>query len=198
MDLGKRFFDLFFSLLGLIILSPILCFISLWILVDSKGSVFYRQERIGLGEVPFRIYKFRTMFVGSDQKGLLTIGDKDNRVTQVGQFLRKTKLDEMPQLINVLKGEMSFVGPRPEVKKYVDMYTVEQRAIFQVRPGITDVASIEYMDEVEVLAKSVDPEKTYIEEIMPHKLALNLDYLKRRNLFTDIGLILKTVLKMFR
>ncbi len=198
MDLGKRFFDLFFSLLGLIILSPILCFISLWILVDSKGSVFYRQERIGLGEVPFRIYKFRTMFVGSDQKGLLTIGDKDNRVTQVGQFLRKTKLDEMPQLINVLKGEMSFVGPRPEVKKYVDLYTVEQRAIFQVRPGITDVASIEYMDEVEVLAKSVDPEKTYIEEIMPHKLALNLAYLKRRNLFTDIGLIIKTVLKMFR
>jgi lipopolysaccharide/colanic/teichoic acid biosynthesis glycosyltransferase len=198
MDLGKRFFDLFFSLLGLIILSPILCFISLWILVDSKGSVFYRQERIGLGEVPFRIYKFRTMFVGSDQKGLLTIGDKDNRVTQVGQFLRKTKLDEMPQLINVLKGEMSFVGPRPEVKKYVDLYTVEQRAIFQVRPGITDVASIEYMDEVEVLAKSAHPEKTYIEEIMPHKLALNLAYLKRRNLFTDIGLIIKTVLKMFR
>jgi lipopolysaccharide/colanic/teichoic acid biosynthesis glycosyltransferase len=194
----KRLFDIIFSFFGLLFSSPILILLSIWIKLDSKGCVFYRQERIGKKEVPFRIFKFRTMFVGSDQKGLLTIGDKDNRVTQVGQFLRKTKLDELPQLINVMKGEMSFVGPRPEVKKYVDLYTVEQRAIFQVRPGITDVASIEYMDEVEVLAKSEHPEKTYIEEIMPHKLALNLAYLKRRNLFTDIGLIFKTVFKIVR
>lgn len=194
----KQLFDIFFSFLGLMFTSPILLTISIWIKFDSKGSVFFRQERIGKNEVPFRIFKFRTMYVGSDKKGLLTIGDKDSRVTKSGQFLRKTKLDELPQLINVLLGDMSFVGPRPEVKKYVDFYTVEQKAIFQVRPGITDVASIEYMDEVEVLAKSEYPEKTYIEEIMPHKLALNLAYLKRRNLFTDIGLIFKTLFKIVR
>jgi len=194
----KRLFDIIFSLFGLLLTFPILIIISIWIKLDSKGKVFYRQERIGKNEVPFSIYKFRTMYEGSDKKGLLTIGNKDNRVTKVGLLLRKTKLDELPQLINVLLGEMSFVGPRPEVKKYVDLYTVEQRAIFQVRPGITDVASLEYIDEVEVLAKSDNPEKTYIEEIMPHKLALNLAYLKRRNLFTDIGLIFKTVFKIVR
>ena len=184
--------------MGLLILSPLFILLSIFIVLDSKGPIFFRQERIGKNEVPFRIFKFRSMYVDSDKKGLLTIGDKDNRVTRIGQFLRKTKLDELPQLINVLLGDMSFVGPRPEVKKYVDLYSTEQKNIFKVRPGITDVASLEYIDEVELLAKSNDPEKTYIDEIMPHKLSLNLDYLKNRTLLSDIVLMIRTVLKMVR
>lgn len=194
----KRLFDLIFSFFGLLVISPLLLIIAIIIKIDSKGKILYRQERIGKNEIPFKILKFRTMYEGSDKKGLLTIGNSDKRVTAFGRFLRKHKIDELPQLINVLKGEMSFVGPRPEVKKYVDMYTNEQREILKVRPGITDVASLEYIDEVEVLAQVGDPEKAYIEVIMPHKIDMNKKYLEHRNLWTDFQLIFRTVFKMFR
>lgn len=194
----KRLFDLIFSFFGLLVISPLLLIIAILIKIDSKGKILYRQERIGKNEISFKILKFRTMYEGSDKKGLLTIGNSDKRVTAFGRFLRKTKLDELPQLINVLKGEMSFVGPRPEVKKYVDLYTNEQREILKVLPGITDVASLEYIDEVEVLAQVGDPEKAYIEVIMPHKIDMNKKYLEHRNLWTDFQLIFRTVIKMFR
>jgi len=194
----KRVFDIVFSALGLLVLLPFFLLVALLIKLDSKGPVFYLQERIGKGGKPFKIFKFRTMVVDADKKGLLSLGKKDSRITKVGVFLRKTKFDELPQLINVLKGDMSFVGPRPEVKKYTDLYTPEQREVLQVRPGITDYASLEYIDEEQLLGASDDPEKTYIEEIMPHKIRLNKEYLANRSFFSDIKLIFMTVFKMFR
>ena len=173
-----RLFDILFSALGLIILSPVFVVLYLLIRIESKGGAFYIQERIGKDGQPFGLYKFRTMHIGSDSEGLLTIGDHDNRITHIGYFLRKTKIDELPQLLNVVKGDMSLVGPRPEVRKYVDMYTDEQRKVLSVRPGITDYASIEYANENELLSKTDNPDRVYIEEVMPNKLKLNMKYLE--------------------
>jgi lipopolysaccharide/colanic/teichoic acid biosynthesis glycosyltransferase len=193
----KRLFDIFSSLFGLIILSPFLFIISICILISSRGGIFYRQTRVGKNGKDFRLWKFRTMKPGSDKKGLLTVGGRDPRVTGIGYFLRKYKLDEFPQLINVLAGEMSLVGPRPEVRKYVDMYSPEQIHVLDVKPGITDYASIEYSNENELLAKSADPEKTYIEEVMPAKLKLNMKYIEEKSFWTDMKIIFKTVFKIF-
>ncbi len=173
-----RFFDIIFSALGLIVLSPVFAAICLKIKAGSKGDCFYIQERIGKDGKPFGLYKFRTMRIGADSEGLLTVGEHDARITRVGYFLRKTKMDELPQLWNVLKGDMSLVGPRPEVRKYVDLYTDEQRKVLSVRPGITDYASIEYVNENELLSKAEEPDRTYIEEVMPDKIKLNMRYLE--------------------
>ena len=173
-----RLFDIFFSALGLIILFPFFVVFYLLIRIESKGGAFYIQERIGKNGKPFGLYKFRTMRVGSDTEGLLTVGERDSRITRIGYILRKNKIDELPQLLNVLKGDMSLVGPRPEVRKYTDLYTEEQRKVLNVRPGITDYASIEYVNENELLSKADDPERMYIEEAMPDKIKLNMKYLK--------------------
>jgi len=194
----KRLFDIVMSLIGLIILLPFFMLIAIWILLDSRGGVFYRQSRVGKNGIDFHLWKFRSMRPDSDQKGLLTVGGRDPRITRSGYFLRKYKLDELPQLINVLSGDMSFVGPRPEVRKYVDLYSAEQRKVLEVRPGITDLASLEYFEENELLARSSDPEKTYIEEIMPAKLKLNLQYIARANFGTDVGMIVRTVGRIFK
>jgi lipopolysaccharide/colanic/teichoic acid biosynthesis glycosyltransferase len=171
--------------------------ISLLILADSKGGIFYTQVRIGKNLKPFKLYKFRSMYTNADKKGLLTVGNRDNRITKTGYYLRKYKLDEIPQLINVLIGNMSFVGPRPEVEKYVKMYNEEQLKVFKVKPGITDWASITYINENELLKKSSEPEKTYIEEIMPAKLLLNLSYVNHNNIFVDIKIIWRTIKAIF-
>ncbi len=192
----KRCFDIFLSFIGLITLSPVFILLSLIILLDSKGGVFYRQIRVGKNGVDFKLYKFRSMRTGSDAKGLLTVGGRDNRITRSGYLIRKYKLDELPQLINVLIGDMSLVGPRPEVRKYVNLYTNEQQKVLSVKPGITDYASIQYSNENDLLAKSADPEKTYIEEIMPHKLVLNMRYINEIGVLTDIKIILKTIKKI--
>lgn len=189
----KRGFDFIVSLIGLAILCPVLLVIALLVKIDSKGPVFFKQTRVGKNGKDFQILKFRTMIVDAEKKGLqITVG-KDNRITKVGLFLRKYKLDELPQLINVLKGEMSFIGPRPEVPKYVAMYDEMQKRILKVRPGITDLASIEYRNENEVLAQSDNPEKTYIEEIMPRKIELNMRYLQNISVAYDIKLIFRTI-----
>lgn len=173
-----RLLDIIFSTLGIIILLPLFLIICLIIKADSKGGCFFIQERIGKGGKPFGILKFRTMRCGADADGLLTIGTHDRRITRVGSFLRKTKIDELPQLWNVLKGEMSIVGPRPEVEKYVLLYTEEQRRVLSVRPGITDYASIEYVNENEILSQASDPDRAYIEKVMPHKIKLSMRYLE--------------------
>ena len=188
----KRFLDVVSSLLVLILLSPLWLVIALLIVCESRGGVFYRQIRVGKDNKDFNLYKFRTMRTGSDKRGLLTVGERDSRITRVGYFLRKYKLDEFPQLINVLKGDMSIVGPRPEVRKYVDMYTPEQLRVLSVRPGLTDLASIQYVHENELLAASEDPEKAYIEEVMPAKLALNLQYIDNQSVYGDFKLIWET------
>jgi lipopolysaccharide/colanic/teichoic acid biosynthesis glycosyltransferase len=192
----KRCFDIFFSFIGLLLLSPFFILLALIIILDSKGGVFYKQVRVGKNGKDFKLYKFRSMRVGSDQKGLLTVGGRDSRITRSGYFIRKYKLDELPQLINVFFGDMSLVGPRPEVRKYVDLYNEEQLKVLNVKPGITDYASIQYSNENEVLAKSQNPEKTYIEEIMPHKLKLNQKYINEIGIVTDFKIILKTIKKI--
>ncbi|MDD3686415.1 MAG: sugar transferase [Bacteroidales bacterium] len=192
----KRLFDILASYFGLMFLFPFLFFIAILIVLDSKGGVFYRQVRVGKGNKDFRIFKFRTMRPDSDKAGLLTVGAKDNRITKIGVFLRKYKIDEFPQLLNVLIGDMSIVGPRPEVRKYVDMYNDEQMRVLDVRPGITDYASIEYSNENELLAKSENPEQTYIQEVMPAKLKLNLKYINEAGLATDIKIIFRTLGKI--
>lgn len=189
----KRSFDFTSSLLGLLILSPLFIAISIWIVIDSKGGVFYKQVRVGKNGKDFSLYKFRSMAVGSDKAGLLTVGGRDSRITKSGYFIRKYKIDELPQLINVIKGDMSLVGPRPEVRKYVDMYTCEQLEVLSVRPGITDVASIKYRNENEILANQNNPEQYYITNIMPDKLRLNLEYIKMRSFAKDINTILTTI-----
>lgn len=188
----KRLFDIFFALLGILFFLPLYFIISLLIVIDSKGGILYKQERVGKNEKLFRVLKFRTMRPDSFAKGALTVGSRDPRVTNIGYYLRKYKLDELPQLFNVLFGDMSFVGPRPEVKKYVDLYNEDQRKIFLVRPGITDLASIKYRNENDLLSASDNPEKMYIEEIMPEKLALNLLYIKDNNVFKDMKIIFDT------
>lgn len=189
----KRLFDIIFSFFGLLFLFPVLLIIAILIKIESKGPVFFRQVRVGKDNTDFKIFKFRTMYIGSDKKGLLTIGDRDPRVTKVGFILRKYKLDELPQLINVLVGEMSFVGPRPEVRKYVNMYSENELRVVSIKPGITDYASIIFRDETELLKQANDSEKFYIEEIMPKKLQLNLKYIKDASLFTDLKIIFKTI-----
>lgn len=189
----KRLFDVVCSFFGLLVLSPLFVFLSLWVGLGSKGGVFYKQKRVGRFNKDFTLYKFRSMRVGSDKKGLLTIGGKDSRVTKAGFFIRKYKLDELPQLLNVLKGDMSFVGPRPEVRKYVDMYTERQLKVLDVRPGITDIASIKYRNENDLLAAADNPEKYYIDVVMQDKLALNLQYIETRSFFGDIKLIFRTI-----
>ncbi len=192
----KRLFDIFFSLLGLIILATIFLIIAILILVDSRGGLFYKQLRVGYNNTDFKLFKFRTMEAGADTKGLITVGSRDSRVTLIGYYLRKYKIDELPQLFNVLIGDMSLVGPRPEVRKYVNMYTKNQLRVLSVKPGITDYASIEYSNENEVLGKVNNPDELYITEIMPAKLALNVKYIDEKNTFKDISIILRTLFKI--
>ncbi|MBK5283793.1 MAG: sugar transferase [Bacteroidia bacterium] len=192
----KRLFDFCFALIALILLFPFFIFIGILIKFDSKGGVFYFQKRVGKKFMDFAIIKFRTMKVGADSHGLLTVGDKDGRITSVGYYLRKYKLDELPQFFNVLKGEMSIVGPRPEVKKYVDLYTEKQRNILSVRPGITDYASIEFSDESKILSQYSDAEAGYVQEILPRKLELGLKYVHSRNFIGDLKILLLTFQKI--
>lgn len=197
-DFVKRVFDVVMSSIGLIVLSPFFLIISLLIKMDSKGPVLFKQERVGRYEKNFKILKFRTMVTDAEKKGAqITVG-RDSRITRVGHLLRKSKLDELPQLINVFKGDMSLVGPRPEVPKYTQYYNKVQKKIFEIRPGITDYASIKYRDENEILALSSEPEKTYIEEIMVDKLNLNLEYLQKRSVFIDIKIIFDTLYKIVK
>ena len=191
-----RLLDIIFSTLGIIILLPLFIIICLIIKADSQGGCFFIQERIGKDGKPFGILKFRTMRSGADSDGLLTIGTHDKRITRVGSFLRKTKIDELPQLWNVLKGEMSIVGPRPEVEKYVLLYTEEQRRVLSVRPGITDYASIEYVNENEILSKTNDPDRVYIEEVMPHKIKLSMRYLEHYTVSEYLKIIFLTLKKI--
>ncbi|MDK7253554.1 sugar transferase [Haemophilus sp. UMB1048] len=193
-----RFFDFILSLVGLVVLAPIFIVLAIWIKIDSKGPVFYKQVRVGQNGIDFGLFKFRSMVVDADKKGLITVGGRDPRITRSGYFIRKYKLDELPQLINVLVGDMSLVGPRPEVRKYVELYTDEQQKVLSVKPGITDYASIEYMDENEILGKSNDPEKTYIEEIMPEKIKYNMKYIQNKNVSEYFKIIFLTLLKIVR
>lgn len=193
----KRIFDIFSSLFGLILLSPFMLIIAILIKLDSKGPIFFKQVRVTKNGREFKIFKYRTMRVGSDKFSQITVG-KDSRITKVGDFLRKYKLDEIPQLINVLIGDMSLVGPRPEVPKYVALYTEEQREILKVRAGITDYASIEFSNENDILANEADPEKAYIEKIMPRKIELNKKYLSEISVMTDIKIILLTIKKILK
>lgn len=188
----KRLFDIVASGLGLIVLSPLFLLLAIWIKLDSKGPVFYRQVRVGYKNKDFRIFKFRSMRVGADKGSLVTIGGRDPRVTKSGYWIRKFKLDELPQLINVFIGDMSLVGPRPEVRHYVDYWTPEQMHLLDVRPGITDPASIKFRNENELMEKAEDPEKYYIEVIMQEKIKLYLEYVEKHNFFYDLGLIFKT------
>ncbi len=191
----KRIFDFVCSTLGIIILSPIFILISIMIKTGSDGPVFFKQIRVGEDGKDFEILKFRTMVVDAEKLGKqITVGN-DNRITKIGSFLRKYKLDELPQLINVFKGDMSLVGPRPEVPRYVKIYNDEQRKVLEVKPGITDLASIRYKDENALLGKAENPEEFYINTIMPDKLALNLEYINKSNVFFDIYIIVKTILK---
>lgn len=188
----KRLFDIIASGLGLVVLSPLFFILAIWIKLDSKGPVFYRQVRVGRYNKDFSIFKFRSMQLGSDKASLVTIGGRDPRVTRAGYWIRKFKLDELPQLINVFVGDMSLVGPRPEVRHYVDYWTLEQMHVLDVRPGITDPASIKFRNENELMELVEDPEKYYIEVVMQEKIKLYLEYVQKRSLFYDLTLILKT------
>lgn len=188
----KRIFDISAAFIGIAVFLPLFLVVAILISSESKGGVFYRQVRIGKDGKPFRIMKFRTMVADADKKGLAITVGADSRITKTGKFLRASKIDELPQLFNVFVGQMSFVGPRPEVKKYVDMYDETQKAVLLVRPGITEYASIVYCEENALLQDSVDPEATYINEIMPRKLEMNLNYIKSFSFIGDIGIIIKT------
>lgn len=188
----KRLFDIFASGIGLLVLSPLFLVVAIWIKCDSKGPVFYKQQRVGRWNKDFWLYKFRSMRPGSDKQGLITVGGRDPRVTRSGYFIRKYKLDELPQLINVFLGDMSLVGPRPEVRKYVEMYTPEQIHVLDVRPGITDLASIRYRNENELLEQAEDPDRYYVEVIMQDKLKINLKYVADHSFWYDIKLIFMT------
>ncbi len=193
-----RFFDLIFSSFILLLFLPIGIVIAILIRIESKGSVFYRQVRIGKDEKQFKLLKFRSMLIDADKQGNLTVGAKDSRITRVGYVIRKFKLDEFPQFINVLLGQMSVVGPRPEVLEFVALYTAQQRKVLLVRPGITDEASLQYFEENKLLAASEDPKKTYIDVVMPSKIAINLAYIEKRTLLTDLTVVGKTILRIFR
>ncbi len=197
--MSKRLFDILLSSLGLLVLAPVLLLIALAVKLDSPGPVFFRQERVGRFGVPFRIHKFRTMCHDQGGKGLqITVG-ADSRITRVGGFLRRSKLDELPQLIDVWVGSMSLVGPRPEVPRYVAHYPAAMRdKVLSVRPGITDIASIEYRDESSVLARATDPEHAYIHEVLPHKLALAASYVDQASVWMDVRLIWRTIMAIVR
>lgn len=193
-----RCFDVLFSLLGILLLSPVFLILYISIRLESKGGGVYRQQRVGRYGKDFFVYKFRSMRVGADRQGLITVGGRDPRITRIGYFIRKYKLDELPQLFNVLKGDMSLVGPRPEVRKYVDLYTDEQRRVLSVRPGITDYASIEYVDENRILGQAEDADKAYQEQIMPDKIRYNMRYIDNRSIkeyFKIIFLTFRSILR---
>lgn len=192
----KRFFDVVFSFLGMVLLLPVFIIIAILIKGYSKGSVFYIQKRVGKGNRDFYLCKFRTMTANTSEQVFITVGARDDRITGVGYYLRKYKLDELPQLLNVFKGDMSLVGPRPEVRQYVDLYTPEQREVLSVKPGITDYASIEYSNESELLGKAENPQEDYITQIMPAKLKLNMKYIAEQSLLTDIKIILRTLYRI--
>lgn len=192
----KRFLDILFSTTGILILSPLIIYISIRIKMDTTGNIFYKQKRVGKGGKEFYLYKFRTMRAESDKVNLLTYGGNDERITGFGSFLRRYKLDEMPQLVNVLLGDMSIVGPRPEVKKYVDLYTREQRLILNVKPGITDMASIRFINESDLLAQQSNPEQYYIEHIMPEKIRLNRIFITQPTVFNYVKIIVLTLKKI--
>lgn len=192
-----RFFDFVFSLIAIIVAAPIFILLYIWIKIDSRGPAFFRQSRVGKDGVEFQLIKFRSMHVGSQKKGLLTVGNSDPRITRAGLFIRKYKLDELPQLINVLLGSMSIVGPRPEVRQYVDLYSPEQFKVIEVKPGLTDYASIYFIDENEILSRSIHPEATYIEQILPKKIEMNMIYINNMNCkqyFRIIWVTLKKVI----
>jgi len=193
----KRLFDILFSATLILVLLPLGIVVSIWIFLDDFGSPFFVQQRVGLNGKNFGLLKFRSMRKNAESKGQLTVGMKDNRITRSGYFIRKYKIDELPQLVNVFLGEMSVVGPRPEVPKYVLLYNEEQQNVLSIKPGITDFASIEYVRENELLSQSPNPEKAYIEEIMPAKLALNLKYVREQSFLTDMKIILQTVKAIF-
>lgn len=193
-----RFFDIVFSFFGILLLSPVFIIIYFLIVFESKGGGFYMQNRVGKQGKDFNLYKFRSMSIGSDKKGLITIGGNDSRITKVGLFIRKYKIDELPQLFNVFNGDMSLVGPRPEVRKYVDLYNAEQLEVLRVRPGITDYASIEYANENEILGSVSDPEEIYVQEILPTKIKLNMKYIKNKNLNEYFKIIFLTFSKIFK
>ena len=195
--MAKRLFDIVSSGIGLLCLAPVFVVMAIWIKLDSRGPVFYRQTRVGRYGRDFRIFKFRSMRVGSDKGRQITVGERDPRITRSGDFIRRYKIDELPQLINVFLGDMSVVGPRPEVRKYVDLYSEEQRKVFQVRPGITDLASIKYRNENELLSQVDDPDTYYIDVIMPDKLAINLEYIRHQSFMGDIKIIFNTLFKIF-
>lgn len=194
----KRLFDIIASSIGLVILSPVFLLLALWIKCDSKGSVFYRQVRVGRGNKDFHLFKFRSMRTGSDRLGLITVGGRDPRVTRSGYYIRKYKLDELPQLINVFIGDMSLVGPRPEVRRYVDLYNPEQMRVLEARPGITSLASIRYRNENDLLASSDNPDRTYIEQIMPDKVAIDLGYVENATFANDIKIIFRTFAEIIK
>jgi lipopolysaccharide/colanic/teichoic acid biosynthesis glycosyltransferase len=193
----KRIFDFVFSFIGLCIIVPVFAVIAMAVKCDSNGPVFYIQQRVGRGGKLFGLFKFRTMQVNADKLTAITVGKRDPRITWIGYYLRKYKVDELPQLINVLKGEMSLVGPRPELQKFVDLYTEEQRLVISIRPGITDLASIEYRNENELLDGKADPIDFYIREIMPHKLELNRQYILHQSLMLDVRILLTTAVSIF-
>jgi lipopolysaccharide/colanic/teichoic acid biosynthesis glycosyltransferase len=190
-----RLLDIIFSIIAIIILLPIFIIISLFIGFGSKGGVFFKQTRVGKNNIDFKLLKFRTMYIGSDNKGLLTIGEKDNRITNTGLILRKYKLDELPQIWNILIGDMSFVGPRPEVRKYVNLYNQNQKRVLEVKPGLTDIASLEFFDENRLLAEASNPEQFYIDEIMPKKIELNRFYIENKSLKLYLSIIFRTFIK---
>ncbi|NDB35833.1 MAG: sugar transferase [Flavobacteriia bacterium] len=192
----KRFLDILIALIVLVFFLPFGLILALCIMLESRGGVFYFQERIGKNGKPFRLLKFRTMRPNADTLGKLTIGARDPRITRIGVFLRKAKLDEFPQFLNVLKGEMSIVGPRPEVAEYVDKYNESQRKVLDYKPGITDVASLKYFEENKLLAQSTDPERTYLEEIMPEKIRINLEYQRTATVWTDLTVIWRTASRL--
>ncbi len=192
----KRLFDSFGSLLAILILLPVFAFIALLIVLDSGFPVIYKQKRVGMNKRDFQLCKFRTMVENASRAGQLTVGSRDPRITDVGYWLRKYKLDELPQLFNILRGDMSFVGPRPEVRKYVELYSKEQERVFSVRPGLTDWASIKYSNESDLLAQAPDPEQFYIQQLIPGKLSMNLSYIEKHNLWIDLTIILLTLRKI--
>ena len=194
----KRIIDTAGSLIGLLLLMPLFLLVAIVIKVDSSGPALYWQERIGRGGVPFRLFKFRTMHINADQIQSITVGKRDSRITAVGFFLRRFKLDELPQLMNVLKGEMSLVGPRPELRKFTDLYTEEQRSVLAVRPGMTDPASIQFRNENEMLEGKTDPISYYVNEILPVKLSINIKYLQDRSVWKDLRIIFVTLLSIFK
>ncbi|MGH7847514.1 MAG: sugar transferase [Candidatus Binatia bacterium] len=193
----KRIFDITAATLGLLVLAPIFAAVALLIRLDSRGSILFKQERIGKGFRPFRIYKFRTMAQDAPARGALVTAGEDPRITRVGRFLRHTKIDELPQLWNVLKGDMTLVGPRPEVRQYVELFRADYEEILKVRPGLTDLASLKYRDEAAILGRADNPEREYIGRLLPDKIRLGKEYVRRASLLLDLSLIFRTVLKLF-